>query len=161
MSKFDDGLKLLEERCGGGRDNLISLSTICMNDEGIAMPYSRDVDAYYEDGAFYIMSTGDSLKIEQIENNPNVAFTVCGEWVRGNGIGINLGYVMRPENAEIRLKLREALKMWYEPTNDESDENTIILKVEITKAVVIKDHHATMYYLDLQNNVEDITTRLT
>ena len=106
MSNFSDGLKQLEDVCGNGKDNVITLSTICINNEGQVKPYSRDVDAYYEDGSFYIMTLNDSLKIKQIENNPNVSFSVCEQWISGNGIAKNLGYVMKPENAKLRLKLR-------------------------------------------------------
>lgn len=160
MSKFLDGVALLDERCGNFKDNLISLATVAINEYEKPVPYTRDVDAFYEDGCFYIMTLNDSLKIKQIEKNNNVAFTVCGEWVSGNGIATNLGYVMKPENAELRLKVREAFKMWYEPTNDESSENTIILKIEITEAIVIKDHHAVVYYLDFINKTENKDTRI-
>ena len=159
MSNFNDGLKQLEDVCGNGRDNVITLSTICINDEGLAKPYSRDVDAYYEDGAFYIMTLNDSLKIKQIENNPNVAFSVCEKWISGNGVAKNLGYVMKEKNAQTRLKLREAFKFWYDFANDESSENTIILKVEITEAIVIKDHNAIKYYMDFTTQEENYANR--
>lgn len=41
------------------------------------------------------MTLNDSLKIKQIENNPNVAFSVCEKWISGNGFAKNLGYVMK------------------------------------------------------------------
>lgn len=67
---------------------------------------------------------------------------------------------MKPENADIRLKLRKAFEMWYEPTNDESSENCVVLKIEVTEAIVIKDHHAVTYYMDFMNKTDNITTRL-
>ena len=32
------------------------------------------VDAYYEDGSFWIVTYGDSKKVSEITSNPNVAF---------------------------------------------------------------------------------------
>ncbi len=50
MGRYEEGLKLIEERCGNGKDNLISLSTIAMeqNAQGKPRPFVRDVDAYYK-----------------------------------------------------------------------------------------------------------------
>ena len=60
----------------------------------------------------------------------------------------------------IRLKLREAFKFWYDFANDESSENTIILKVEITEAIVIKDHNAIKYYMDFTKQEENYDNRV-
>ncbi len=156
MSKYDEGLKLIEERCGNGKDNLISLATIAMepNADGKSRPYVRNVDAYYEDGVFYIVTWAKSTKMQQIAQNPEVAFTVCSQWFSGNGIGINLGWVLDPKNAEIRTKLRIAFAKWYDEANNEKDENCCILAIHITKCAVIKDHGAVRYNMDMVNKVE-------
>ena len=116
MSKYEEGLRILEERCGNGKDNTISLATIAMqpNADGSPRPYVRDLDAFYEDSVFYVTTWAKSTKIQQIELNKEVAFTVCSEWVSGNGIGENLGWVMDPKNAVIRAKLRDAFSAWYD-----------------------------------------------
>ena len=156
MSRYEEGLKLIEERCGNGKDNIISLSTIAMEPsaDGKPRPYIRDVDAYYEDGVFYITTWAKATKMQQIAQNNEVAFTVCSEWFSGNGIGENLGWVLDPKNAEIRTKLREAFSQWYDFANNEKDEGCIILAVRITRATVIKDHGAERYHMDFVNKVE-------
>lgn len=156
MSRYEEGLKLIEERCGNGKDNLISLSTIAMepNPEGKPRPYVRDVDAFYEDGVFYITTWGKSTKMQQIAQNNEVAFTVCFQWFSGNGIGENLGWVLDPKNAEIRAKLRKAFAEWYDEANDEQNENCAILAIRITRGTVIKDHGAERYHMDFVNKVE-------
>jgi hypothetical protein len=156
MSRYEEGLKLVEERCGNGKDNLISLSTIAMdaNAEGNPRPYVRDVDAFYEDGVFYVTTWAKSTKMQQIAQNQEVAFAVCFEWFSGNGIGENLGWVLDPKNAAIRSKLREAFAIWYDDANNEKDEDCIILAIRITKATVIKDHGAVRYNMDFVNKVE-------
>ena len=57
MSRYKEGLKLIEECCGNGKDKVIALSSIALvpGAEGAPCPYVRDVDAYYEDGVFYVI----------------------------------------------------------------------------------------------------------
>lgn len=156
MSRYDEGLKIIEERCGNGKDNVISLSTISMepSTDGNPRPYVRDVDAYYEDGVFYVTTWEKSIKMQQIAQNQEVAFSVCFEWFSGNGIGENLGWVLDPKNTELRSKLRKAFANWYDDANNEKDENCIILAIHITRATVIKDHGAVRYHMDFVNKVE-------
>lgn len=156
MSKYLEGLKLIEERCGNGKDNVISLSTIAMEPgaDGNPRPYIRDVDAYYEDGVFYVTTWGKSTKMQQIEKNKEVAFSVCSQWFSGNGIGENLGWVLDPKNAELRKKLRKAFAEWYDFANKEQSKECIILAIRITRGTVIKDHGAVRYHMDFVNRKE-------
>ena len=156
MSRYEEGLKLIEERCGNGKDNTISLATIALEpgSDGNPRPYIRDVDAYYEDGVFYVTTWAKSTKIQQISKNNEVAFSVCGEWISGNGIGENLGWVLDPKNTAIRAKLRQAFAIWYDDANNEENENCIILAIRMTSAIVIKDHGAVRYNMDFVNKVE-------
>lgn len=156
MSRYEEGLKLIEERCGNGKDNIISLATIAIepNADGKPRPYIRDVDAYYEDGVFYIVTWGESTKMQQIAQNNEVAFSVCTQWLSGHGIGENLGWVLDPKNAEIRTKLRKTFAEWYDYANNEQNENCVILAIRITRATVIKDHGAAIYHMDFVNKVE-------
>lgn len=68
-----------------GKDNVIALATL--DDE---MPRVRYVNAYYEEGAFYVITYALSNKMKQIEKNPMVA--IAGDWFTAHGKGINLGY---------------------------------------------------------------------
>lgn len=52
--------KVMDERFG--KDNVISLATSAEN-----VPYVRCVNAYYEDGAFYIITYALSNKMKQME----------------------------------------------------------------------------------------------
>ena len=63
---------LMEERFG--RDSIIALAT--MDGE---RPYVRYVNAYYEDGAFYVITYGLSNKMRQLKKNDNVVY---GKWKR-------------------------------------------------------------------------------
>ena len=150
---IDEGLRLIQECCGNGKDKVIALASIAIepNADGNAYPCVREVDAYYEDGVFYITTWAKSNKVQQINKNKDVAFSVCFEGISGNGIAENLGWVLNPKNTEIRSKLRNAFIKWYEQANNEQDENCIILAIHITKAVIFRDHGAVRYDIDFEN----------
>lgn len=130
--------KILTERFG--KDNVIALATI---DSGV--PYVRYVNAYYENGAFYIITHKLSAKMRQLEKNPVAA--VSGDWFSAHGRGIDLGYFGKSENVIIAEKLREVFAEWIDNGhNDFSDENTRILCIELTDGVLLS--HGTRYEID-------------
>ena len=127
--------KIMVERFG--KDTVIALATV---EDGV--PYVRSVNAYYENGAFYIITYARSNKMRQIENNPIVA--ISGEWLTAHGKGINLGYFKREENQFIAEKLKIAFSEWIDNGhNDFDDENTIILCVKLTDGLLLS--HGTRY----------------
>lgn len=156
MSRYEEGLRLIEESCGNGKDNVIALSTIAteLSSDGNPCPCVRDVDAYYEDGVFYVTTWAKSNKMQQIAQNKEVAFVVCFEGISGSGIGENLGWVLDPKNAEIRDKLRKAFIDWYDHANNENDENCVILAIRITRGAIFRDHGAVCYNMDFVNKLE-------
>lgn len=156
MNKFEEGVKLIEDSCGNGKDNVISLSTIAIepNIDGNPCPWVRDVDAFYEDGVFYITTHAKSTKMQQIAKNKEVAFAVHFEGISGSGIGENLGWVLEPKNAELRVKLRKVFADWYDAANNEHDENSVVLAIRITKAVIFRDHGVLQYKMDFINKTE-------
>lgn len=130
--------KILTERFG--KDNVIALATV---DGGV--PYVRYVNAYYENGAFYIITHRLSEKMRQLRNNPVAA--IAGEWFTAHGNGIDLGYFYSGENRALAEKLRSVFSEWIDNGhNDFSDENTRILCVELTDGVLLS--HGTRYEID-------------
>ena len=81
------------------------------------MPYVRYVNAYYENDAFYIITYALSNKMKHIENNSTVA---------------------------IADKLKKAFAEWIDNGhNNFDDENTIILRVELTDGLLFS--HGTKF----------------
>lgn len=120
-----------------GRDTILALSTV---ENGI--PYARYVNAYYEDGAFYAITHALSNKMRQIKSNPTVA--IAGEWFTAHGKGKSLGYFGREENSAIAKKLKKVFAAWIDNGhNDFSDQNTIILRIELTDGLLLS--HGTRY----------------
>ena len=127
--------KIMIERFG--KDSVIALAT---TKNGV--PYVRNVNAYYEDGAFYIITYARSNKIKHIKNNPIVA--IAGDWFTAHGRGINLGYFGKKENEMIAEKLKIAFAEWINNGHTNfDDENTIILCVELTDGLLLS--HGTRY----------------
>lgn len=155
MSQYNEGYQLLEEKFGGGKDNLISLATIARDPsaDGNPRPVVRDVDAYYEDGAFYAVTHAKSNKMLQIAQNPEVAIAVCGEWLTAVGTGENLGWVLDPKNAELRTKLRTVFAQWYDMANNEADENCCFLAIRLTKGTLNINHWEKLYHMDFVNKI--------
>ena len=130
--------QIMDERFG--KDNVISLATSAEN-----IPYVRYVNAYYEDGAFYIITYALSGKMKQIEVNPAVA--LAGDWFTAAGKGVNLGWFGKTENKELAEKLRRVFAEWIDNGhNNFADENTIILCIKLEQGVLFS--HGTRYVID-------------
>jgi len=142
MQNYETAMTLMAERFS--QDSLLAIATT----DGKRL-HNRIVDAFFLNGAFYVSTYALSNKMQQIEVHPEVA--VCAvDWFSGHGIARNLGWVLAPQNAEIRSKLREAFT-WYDNVTNEQDENSCILEIRLTDGLLIKDHHALRYQIDFAN----------
>ena len=127
----EEAERILTERFG--KDTVIALATT-ENET----PYVRYVNAYYENGAFYIITYALSNKMKHIEKHPAVA--IAGEWFTAHGKGINLGYFGKEENCRIAEKMKNVFSEWIDNGhNDFDDVNTIILCVELTDGLLLSD----------------------
>lgn len=156
MTQYEEGLSLLTQKFGHGKDNIISLATIAREPAsgGLPMPAVRCVDAYYEDRCFYCVTYSGSNKMLQIDENANVALAMSDEMFTAAGTGKNLGWVMLPENAELRQKLRAAFAAWYDIANDESDKSCCILAIQLTKGILNVNHWEKLYHMDFVSETE-------
>lgn len=131
----EDAEKIMTERFG--KDTIIALATVYNE-----MPFVRYVNAYYEDGALYIITYALSNKMKHIESNSTVA--IAGEWFTAHGKILNLGYFGKEENYQIAEKLKIVFSEWIDNGhNNLDDENTIILCVELTDGLLLS--HGTRY----------------
>lgn len=123
--------KIMNERFG--KDSLISVATVSGG-----KPFVRTVNAYYENGCFYVVTYALSNKMLHIKENPSVA--ICGDWFTANGTGENLGYVLSEENKPLMERLREIFKEWYyNGHTNEGDPNTCILRIKLTDGVLFSN----------------------
>ena len=116
-----------------GKDSIISLATAVDN-----TPYVRNVDAFYEDGAFYVLTHGLSGKMKQIEQNPTVA--ISGEWFTAQGKGVNLGCFGSADNKHIANKMKKVFSSWIDNGHNNFDDiNTCILCIQLTNGVLFSN----------------------
>jgi general stress protein 26 len=142
MTNNEKALSLMTERFG--HDTLLSVATMDGD-----RPSVRIVDAYFEDGAFYVVTYALTGKMKQMEKNPAVG--VCGEWFTAHGIGENLGHVLTPENAEMMAKLRAAFAEWYDNGHtNESDPNTVLLRIRLTDGILF--HNGERFEITFANS---------
>ncbi len=131
----EEAEKIMIERFG--KDTVIALATV--ENE---IPYVRYVNAYYEKGAFYIITYALSNKMKQMESNPVMA--IAGEWFTAHGRGRNLGWFGKEENHEIAGRLKKVFSEWIgNGHNNFDDENTVILCVGLTDGLLLS--HGTRY----------------
>ncbi len=141
MDPAHPALSLMQERFG--RDSLIALATL----DG-QTPSVRTVNAYYENGSFYVITHRLSRKMEQIRRHPHVA--VSGDWFTGHATAVDLGWLGKAENREIAGRLRQAFASWIDNGhNDFSDPNTIVLRIKLTDGVLFS--HGTRYDIDFSS----------
>lgn len=123
-----------------GKDSIIALATVM---DGI--PYVRSVDAFYERGAFYVLTHGLSSKMKQIEQNPTVALS--GDWFTAQGRGFNLGYFGKAENSRIANRMKQVFSAWIDNGhNNFDDTNTCILCIKLTSGILFSN--GTRYEID-------------
>jgi len=145
---FATAIELMTERFG--KDTLIAVAT--RDGENI---HNRIVDGFFAEDAFYIVGDARSNKMKQIARNPQVAIA-SPDWFNGHGIGENLGWVLKLQNATVRDYLRNAFE-WYDEVNNEQDSNTCFLKITLTDGLLIKDHHAIRYQIDFTNKTAKVS----
>ena len=151
MTAFEEAVKELDERFGGGKDNLISLSTIATDGPEGIRPGARLVDAVYENGAFYITSYATSPKMLQIARNPAVAICYIVEGFTADAIGENLGWVCDEKNDQIMPRIRDAFAKWYAIANNDDDPNTCLLRVKLTAGLWNDPHNGIRKEIDFVN----------
>lgn len=130
MDTYNKALEILGEIFG--EDRFLTLATARDNTPSIRM-----VDAFYHEGAFYVVTYATSGKVKEIEANPNAA--LCSKHCKFTCKGTNLGHPLSPENAAIRAIFLKKFEPWYFAVNNEDDPNTCYLKLEVTGGFVHKD----------------------
>ena len=123
-----------------GKDSIIALATTI---DGT--PFVRNVNAFYFDKAFYVLTYGLSNKMKQINANPMVA--IAGDWFTAHGKGINMGHFGSEENKDIANMMRKIFAEWIDNGHTNfNDINTCILRIELTHGLLLS--HGTRYEID-------------
>ena len=127
LNLYDESLNDLNQIFG--KDIQYALSTINQN-----KPYVRIIDGFFKNGSIYITSYALANKVCHINSNQNVS--LCYKLNQFQGVCSNIGHPLKEENKEIRNRLKSVFHLFYEKHVDESDINTCILKVDLSKALM-------------------------
>lgn len=131
----DEAENIMRERFG--KDSLIALATVIAG-----TPYARTVNAFYDRGAFFILTDARSNKIRQLADNPCAA--IAGDWFTGHAKAQCLGALAAPENRAVSEKMRAVFSSWIDNGHSNpEDPNTVILRLELTDGVLFS--HGTRY----------------
>lgn len=154
MSKYENAMKLMDERCGNDKEEVIALATISLssNSSGNPRPAVRMVCAYYEDGVFYVSTDAKKNKMLQIDKNNEVS--VCGlDWYAFHGVAENLGWVKEEKNAKTRAKFKKVFD-WFDEVGDEDNPSSIVLRISLNEGTIIdneKKYGESQYEIDFIN----------
>lgn len=154
MGKYENAIKLLEERCGNDKEVEIAIATIALSPgaAGKPRPAVRMVCAYYEDGAFYVSTDAQKKKMLEIKENNEVS--VCGlDWFTFQGTAANLGWVKDEKNAHIRARFKKIFG-WFDEVGDENNPDSIVLRITLTEGTIIdheKKYGEPQYVIDFVN----------
>ena len=130
MNVYEKSLEVMESLFA--RDCLFSLATSAGD-----APTVRVVDAYYQEGAFYVVAYTSTQKARDIAVNPNVA--MCDMFKRFSGKAEIIGHPLDEKNREIREKLIKVFEGWYFLHNNESDAEMCYIKITPEKGFFHKD----------------------
>lgn len=140
MNAYEEGLGVLETLFA--RDYQFALATSNNN-----IPAVRFIDTFYDNGAFYIVTSRKSHKVKEIEQNPVVSLSK--DLYRFTGFARNIGHPLLKENLKIREKLIKVFEPWYFTHNNENDENMCYIRVDLNQGLFYKD--GTGYKINLEN----------
>lgn len=144
MNAYEEGLVVLDTLFA--RDYQFALATSNNN-----IPAVRFIDTFYNNRAFYIVTSQKSNKVKEIEHNPIVSLSK--DLYRFTGIARNIGHPLLPENLKIREKLIKVFETWYLTHNNENDENMCYIRVDLNQGLFYKD--GTGYKVDFENKTAE------
>ncbi len=105
----------------------------------------RDLNAYYHDGKFYVLSKETNTLTKHIAICPVVG--LCHGSHNMQGVAQNLGHPLDPKNAHLRARLKKEFSLNYTDYVTESDPNMRILQITVTHAETYTRYHR--YEIDL------------
>ncbi|MFW6679155.1 pyridoxamine 5'-phosphate oxidase family protein [Lacrimispora sp. AGF001] len=144
MNAYEEGLGVLETLFA--RDYQFALATSNNN-----IPAVRFIDTFYDNGAFYIVTSRKSNKVKEIKHNPVVSLSK--DLYRFTGIARNIGHPLLKGNLKIREKLIKVFEPWYFAHNNENDENMCYIKVNLSQGLFYKD--GTGYKVNFENKTAE------
>lgn len=121
METYNKAMQAMEKLFG--QDCVFAMATASKDGK----PSVRELDTYWQDGAFYVVTHRKTQKVREIEANPYMS--LCREWFRFSGTAVNIGHPRDAANAAIRETLMKVFEPWYLPHNNEDDPHMCFVKI--------------------------------
>lgn len=130
MSDYERAMEVMKELFS--KDCVYALAT-----SNNSRPSLRMVDAYYEEGSFYVVTYAGSTKVKDLQVNKNVS--LCSKGYCFEGSACLIGHPLAPSNSQIREKLIQVFEPWYFKHNNEGDEAMCYVKIDLEHGFFYKD----------------------
>ena len=137
---YKRGLEVMEENFG----HVMEMSLGSAADGEVEV---RDVNAYYVDGKFYVLSKMNNTLMHHIAKCPNVG--LCHGPHKMRGVARSLGHPLEASNAELRKKLKKEFSLNYDEYVTESDPDMRFVEITLTIAQTFTRYHR--YMIDFVN----------
>ena len=99
----------------------------------------RDVNVYYDNGKFYLLSKSTNSLMRDIAVNPRVGLCNASHNVYGNAK--SLGHPLEAKNADLRKMLKKQFSMNYDEYVTEHNPEMRIVEITVTTAETFTRYH--------------------
>lgn len=120
-------------------ENFGHVTEICLASGAHDVLSARDVNAYYVDGKFYVLSRLGNSLMNDVQVNPNVA--LCHGSHNMRGVVRSLGHPLDVQNYAIRREMKKQFSLNYNEYASEDDPDMRILEITLTYAQTYTRFH--------------------
>lgn len=142
---FERAKEVMSENFG----HIVEMCVASCVDNNVAV---RDLNTYYHDGKFYILSKNGNSLVRDIAVNPRVG--LCHGSHNIYGTAKSLGHPLERNNSELRKMLKKQFSLNYDEYVTEHNPEMRIVEVTVTQAETYTRYHR--YEIDF---VEEKATR--
>lgn len=129
---FDRAREVMQDNFG----HVVEMSLASCVDNNVTV---RDVNAYYDDGKFYVLSKQGNSLMHDIAANPRVA--LCHGSHNVYGTAQSLGHPLEAKNAALRKKLKRQFSLNYDEYVTEHNPEMRIVEITVTAAETFTRYH--------------------
>lgn len=108
----------------------------------------RDLNAYYRDGKFYVLSKASNSLVHDIAINPRVG--LCHGSHNIYGMAKCLGHPLEAKNADLRKILKKQFSLNYDEYVTEHNKEMRIVEITVTQAETYTRYHR--YEIDFEKD---------
>ncbi len=132
-------------------ENFSQVTEMCLASSANDVVNARDLNAYYHDGKFYVLSKLGNTLMHDIAINPKVG--LCHGSHNMKGIARSLGHPLDAENAAMRKAMKREFSLNYDEYVTEDNPDMRIVEITLTHAETYTRYHR--YEIDFVNQTAE------